>query len=113
MTKVVHCKKEPDSYYIGRKKLGYHFGNPFSHKEDTYASIIVGSREEACERFKTWLDGETDLNLEQDRRLWILKNIHILKGRRLGCWCKPLACHGDYLAYLADKSDGTCRIREY
>jgi Domain of unknown function (DUF4326) len=26
-----------------------------------------------------------------------------LKNKRLGCWCKPLPCHGDILAELADK----------
>jgi hypothetical protein len=25
-----------------------------------------------------------------------------LKGKKLGCWCKPNACHGDVLAELAD-----------
>jgi hypothetical protein len=25
-----------------------------------------------------------------------------LKGKTLGCFCKPLACHGDVLAYIAD-----------
>jgi hypothetical protein len=25
-----------------------------------------------------------------------------LKGKTLGCWCKPQACHGDILARLAD-----------
>jgi hypothetical protein len=25
-----------------------------------------------------------------------------LKGKRLGCWCKPETCHGDILAELAD-----------
>lgn len=25
-----------------------------------------------------------------------------LKGKILGCWCKPLPCHGDILARVAD-----------
>jgi hypothetical protein len=25
-----------------------------------------------------------------------------LRGKVLGCWCRPLACHGDVLAELAD-----------
>ena len=25
-----------------------------------------------------------------------------LKGKTLGCWCKPEACHGDILAELVD-----------
>jgi hypothetical protein len=27
-----------------------------------------------------------------------------LKGKVLGCWCKPDACHGDVLAELADET---------
>ncbi|MBA3285144.1 MAG: DUF4326 domain-containing protein, partial [Nitrosopumilus sp.] len=25
-----------------------------------------------------------------------------LRGKTLGCWCRPDACHGDLLAELAD-----------
>jgi hypothetical protein len=33
----------------------------------------------------------------------LLKLIPVeLKGKSLGCWCKPLPCHGDVLAELAD-----------
>jgi hypothetical protein len=28
--------------------------------------------------------------------------LHELKGKRLGCYCKPKRCHGDFLANLAD-----------
>jgi len=27
-----------------------------------------------------------------------------LKGKVLGCWCKPKACHGNFLAELADNA---------
>jgi Domain of unknown function (DUF4326) len=32
----------------------------------------------------------------------LLKQIHGLKDKTQGCWCKPLPCHGDILAELAD-----------
>ena len=32
----------------------------------------------------------------------LLRDVHELKGKILGCWCKPLPCHGDVLAALAD-----------
>jgi hypothetical protein len=28
-----------------------------------------------------------------------------LRGKRLGCWCKPLACHGDVLVRLLAELD--------
>lgn len=27
-----------------------------------------------------------------------------LRGKILGCWCKPLDCHGDVLILVADES---------
>ena len=41
-------------------------------------------------------------------REWIKTQPHLLaqlkdlKGKVLGCWCKPRACHGDVLAEMAD-----------
>ena len=37
-------------------------------------------------------------------RFDLLAQLHTLKGKRLACWCKPKACHGDVLAKLADAS---------
>lgn len=32
----------------------------------------------------------------------LVNNLYKLKGKILGCHCKPKACHGDVLAFLAD-----------
>jgi hypothetical protein len=89
MTRVVHCKSEKFDVYIGRPSF---WGNPFSHKPNTKAKFVVGSREEAIERYEKWLLTQPDL----------LKRIFELKGKVLGCWCKPNACHGDVLAKIAN-----------
>jgi hypothetical protein len=31
-----------------------------------------------------------------------LGRLHELKGKKLGCWCKPQACHGDILTKLIE-----------
>lgn len=105
-SKVVHCKKESYDVYIGRSSDRHsheHFGNPFSHRPGTQALIILKTREEAIEAFRQWLTGEywNDVNVEQ--RQWILANLHTLKGKILGCWCKPKSCHGDILFELSNK----------
>jgi len=82
MTTVVHCKKAPYDIYIGRPNK---WGNPFS--EYKYG------REECIQKYREWIQTQPNL----------LADLHELKGKRLGCWCKPLACHGDVLAELADK----------
>lgn len=35
----------------------------------------------------------------------LLDDVHELRGKTLGCVCKPAACHGDALARCADADD--------
>jgi hypothetical protein len=98
---VVHKMHAPYDVYIGRGHDSI-FGNPFTHKENTAAKIVVGSREEAVQAFRDWLAGTAYQEVEPERRQAILDAIPTLKGKVLGCWCAPLACHGDVLAELAN-----------
>jgi hypothetical protein len=91
-TRVVHFKKESYDVYIGRPSK---WGNPFSHKEGTLAEFKTGSRKEAVEKFEQYLITNKDL----------MKDLPSLKGKVLGCWCKPQLCHGDILAKYADAAD--------
>lgn len=89
-TRVVNLRKEPHDVYIGR---GSKWGNPFSHLPDTKATTVVATREEAISRYHDWLDEQPEL----------LAALPELKGKTLGCYCKPQACHGDLLANLANR----------
>jgi hypothetical protein len=82
MTKVVHCKREPYDVYIGR---GSKWGNPFIIGKD-------GTREEVIELYRQYIMTRKDL----------LNSLSELKGKVLGCWCKPKACHGDILVDLIE-----------
>ena len=83
MTRVVHCKKEPYDVYIGRPSK---WGNPFQIGKD-------GTREEVIEKYMMYLLFRPDL----------VKAVATeLKGKILGCWCHPNACHGDVLAKIAE-----------
>lgn len=88
-TRVVNRRLYPFDVYIGR---GSRWGNPFSHKEGTQALFVVKTRAQAIERYEEWI-------LKQPELLAALSE---LKGKVLGCYCKPLACHGDVLARFAD-----------
>lgn len=83
MGKVVHCKVHPYDAYIGRGSI---WGNPFVIGKD-------GTREEVISKYEEWLHTQPQL----------LEQIHKLKGKVLGCWCSPRACHGDILARLANE----------
>lgn len=89
-TRVVHCKKEPYDVYIGRPSK---WGNPFTHKAGTKAHYIVSSREEAIRKYREWILQQPEL----------LASLPELKGKVLGCWCKPQSCHGDVLVELVNK----------
>ena len=89
-TTVVNSRKAPYDVYIGRPSK---WGNPFSHLPNTLAEFRVSSREEAVGKYEEWLRTQPDL----------MASLPELRGKRLGCWCKPKACHGDVLARLADE----------
>ena len=90
-TKVVHCKKAPYDVYIGRPSK---IGNPYSHLENTAASYVVESREDAVRLYEEWIRAQPELMAAAKAEL---------KGKILGCWCAPLACHGDVLAKIANE----------
>lgn len=81
-TKVVNKYKEGYDIYIGR---GSKWGNPFVIGKD-------GSREDVIMKYKGWLSGNKEL----------MESLHELKGKTLGCFCKPKACHGDILVQLTE-----------
>lgn len=92
-TTVVNGVYQDYDVYIGRPSK---WGNPFTHKADLVKKnpklILVGSVEEAVESYHKWIV----------KQPLLLADLHQLKGKRLGCWCKPGCCHGDVLAELAD-----------
>jgi hypothetical protein len=81
-TRVVHCKREEYDIYIGRPSK---WGNPFKIGED-------GNRHEVIRKYREYILSNDEL----------LKDLHELKGKTLGCWCKPSACHGDVLVDLIE-----------
>ena len=93
ITKVSN-KDNGDSYdvYIGRGTL---WGNPYQMGKE-------GTRDEVIAKF----------SYDFERRFLKLpeqfdENIEKLRGKTLGCHCKPAACHGDVIAnYLNSQDDG-------
>lgn len=87
MTTVVHVKDKYD-VYIGRGNAVFpqsKWANPFRIGPD-------GTRKEVIQKYRNWIITQVDL----------LACLHELKDKRLGCWCHPQECHGDFLAALVD-----------
>lgn len=87
---VVHCRWGPYDVLIGR---GTDWGNPFSHLPRSSAQYRVATREEAIEKYRAWLLAQPEL---------VARARVELRGKVLGCYCAPLACHGDVLAEIAN-----------
>ena len=86
---VVHCKQASFDVYIGRPSK---WGNPFQIGKD-------GTREEVIQKYKEWIT--------QGQGSHLLEHLNELKGKTLGCWCAPNACHGDVLVELVNELEGT------
>ncbi len=79
-TTVVNVRKSRYDVYIGRPSK---WGNPFRIGPD-------GTRSQVIEKYRRYAQKFTEAELKE------------LKGKRIGCYCHPLPCHGDVLAQLAD-----------
>lgn len=78
--KVVNLRKEKYTVYIGRGSI---FGNPYKLGKNT--------REEVINLYR--FHAKQDLN--------VYKAIcNLPKDAILGCFCKPLGCHGDVIIEL-------------
>ncbi len=93
-TVVVNIHKEPFDVYIGRVGRGQdgYFGNPFRIGDGI-------SREDAVKTFQRYFVERIEKDTEFKRR------VLALKGKRLGCFCKPKACHGDVIADWLNKME--------
>lgn len=81
-------KKDPNHEYIGRHvqyvpgATASKWGNPFTVKKYGLDQCLIKYREYAVLKFTQ-------------------QELLSLRGKTLGCWCKPGKCHGDILAELA------------
>lgn len=80
---AVNKYKSSYDVYIGRGSI---WGNPFTVQEHGRDRCIQLYKEYIIER----LCNEPEL----------VQQLLSLRGKRLGCFCKPQACHGDVLVEL-------------
>jgi hypothetical protein len=79
-TTIVNLKTEQYDVFIGRPSK---WGNPFEIGRD-------GTREQVIRMY--------EVHIRRSPKL--LAALPELVGKCLGCYCKPLACHGDVLIRL-------------
>jgi len=92
---------DPNNVYIGRAgcvfidgqrypKISSEFANP-------YKIGIDGTRDDVIKKYRKYIENRLENDVELRRKLLEMK------GKSLGCWCYPDACHGDVLLELIKK----------
>lgn len=90
-TQVVNIRQSCYDVYIGRAGKGQngYFGNPFVLQPGE-------DRGSTLKKYEEYFYNRLSNDSEFKRR------IHELKGKTLGCFCKPHACHGDVIKKYLD-----------
>jgi hypothetical protein len=91
-TRAVNLRTEQHDVYIGRAGHGHDgfFGNPFRLGEHEPRGATI-------QRYREWFLARIASDPE------FRKRVLELKGKRLGCFCKPHACHGGVMAQWIDE----------
>ena len=79
--------------YIGRACTKGGWNLPQSKWANPYTIAREGSAKAAIEKYRAYLLKSPAL----------LDSLEELRGKTLGCWCKPGPCHGDVLLELLKK----------
>ena len=84
--------KSKDHVYIGRNMNVYVKGTLASKWKNPFPVKKYG------------LEKSLELYEEHIRKSGLVNEVCELKGKTLGCWCKPQKCHGDILVKLIKES---------
>lgn len=84
-TTVVNIANAPYDVYIGRPSK---WGNKFIIGKD-------GTRSEVIRKYREYVQSDEQL----------MADLEELRGKVLGCYCKPQSCHGDELVKLLAYKD--------
>lgn len=97
LTRVVNIRNEPYDTYMGR---GGPWGNPFPISPTC-------DRRLSCKKHRTWLllwiRHRKEIIINGLSNKWVIAHLGELRGCTLGCFCKPLACHVDFIIELLSK----------
>jgi hypothetical protein len=100
MTTVINIKdcedfdprNNPNDVYIGRFHTSQYGFFPKSKWHNPFAEADY-DRNTAVQAYRKYIHERPEL----------LSALPELEGKCLGCWCKPLPCHGDVLIELLNK----------
>ncbi len=96
--------KDSNNVYIGRAGIVFIEGKRFppAHLVSPWANPFKVTETKSLEEVLALYKHHLDKLLESPERRKELKQ---LRGKNLGCWCKPNACHGDILIEAMKRLD--------
>ena len=99
LTRIVRLKRKNGhvvqgcDVYIGRECTMGGWNLPRSKWANPFTVAKIGSMERVIALYRAYILQRPDL----------LRDLEELRGKVLGCWCKPGPCHGDVLVELLKK----------
>lgn len=99
-TKVVNLRHESCDVRICRPEI---LGNPF------YLKNVLDNveRDRVVAKFKVYFDEQMKTNPK------FREAVEACRGRRIGCFCKPKACHGDVIKEWLDNNPPPCDCADW
>jgi hypothetical protein len=92
--------KDTKNEYIGRAGIVFIDGERYPKRSSPFHNPFKigkdGDRDEVINKYRSYIID----NIGKNEIL--MKQLISMKGKRLGCWCYPDACHGDVLLELID-----------
>ncbi len=93
---------DTNNIYVGRGGVVFIDGKRFPPQASEFSNPYKigehGTRDEVISKYKEMI--EYKIKNVPDFKAKILN----LKGKNLGCWCKPESCHADILFEIANKN---------
>jgi hypothetical protein len=89
--------KDEQNVYIGRAGIVFLDNERFPKQSSIWANPFKidakNSREDVLEKYRVYIKAKIEKENLYDK-------LRALKGKNLGCWCKPDGCHGDILVEI-------------
>lgn len=93
--------EDPNNVYVGRAGVVFIDNKRYPTHSSEFCNIFKvgrdGDRMAVIKRYDRYIRAR----LKQEPRL--LNKLNLLKGKNLGCWCAPEACHANVLLKLIDE----------
>ena len=82
---------DPNNVYIGRGRVVFIDGERYPKNDSMWCNPFKG---DGCiEKFEKYI-------IKKIKNENLYEELNNLKGKNLGCWCKPNSCHGDVILKL-------------